>query len=58
MKEQEFKSFQRKTQRDYSLSFKLEIVAAVEKANLLTSRRSFDVAYRAEVQFWFGCENM
>jgi transposase len=36
MKEQEIKGYQRKTQRDYSLGFKLKIVDAVEKAE--TSR--------------------
>ncbi|OOQ56687.1 hypothetical protein [Mucilaginibacter pedocola] len=34
MKEQEVKAYQRKTQKDYSLSFKLEIVDAVEKGEL------------------------
>lgn len=34
MKEQEVKIYQRKTQRDYSLAFKLEIVDAVEKGEL------------------------
>ena len=34
MKEQEVKGYQRKTQRDYSLAFKLEIVDAVEKGEL------------------------
>jgi transposase-like protein len=34
MKEQEVKGYQRKTQKDYSLSFKLEIVDAVEKGEL------------------------
>jgi len=34
MKEQEVKSYQRKTQKDYSLAFKLEIVDAVEKGEL------------------------
>jgi transposase-like protein len=34
MKEQEVKYYQRKTQKDYSLSFKLEIVNAVEKGEL------------------------
>jgi transposase-like protein len=34
MKEQEVKSYQRKTQKDYSLAFKLAIVDAVEKGEL------------------------
>ena len=34
MKEQEVKSYQRKTQKDYSLAFKLEIVNSVEKGEL------------------------
>jgi transposase-like protein len=34
MKEQEVKSYQKKTQKDYSLAFKLEIVNAVEKGEL------------------------
>jgi transposase-like protein len=34
MKEQEVKSYRRKTQKDYSLAFKLEIVDAVEKGEL------------------------
>jgi transposase-like protein len=34
MKEQEVKSYQKKTQKDYSLAFKLEIVDAVEKGEL------------------------
>lgn len=31
MKEQEIRAYQRKTQRDYSLAFKLAIVDAIEK---------------------------
>ena len=34
MKKQEVTSYQKKTQRDYSLAFKLEIVDAVEKGEL------------------------
>lgn len=34
MKKQEVKSYQKKTQKDYSLAFKLEIVDAVEKGEL------------------------
>lgn len=34
MKEQEVKGYQKKTQKDYSLAFKLEIVDAVEKGEL------------------------
>jgi transposase-like protein len=34
MKEQEVKSYQKKTQKDYSLAFKLEIVNSVEKGEL------------------------
>lgn len=34
MKEQEVKSYQKRTQKDYSLAFKLEIVDAVEKGEL------------------------
>jgi transposase-like protein len=34
MEEQEVKSYQKKTQKDYSLAFKLEIVDAVEKGEL------------------------
>ena len=34
MKDQELKGYQRKTQKDYSLAFKLEIVDAVEKGEL------------------------
>jgi hypothetical protein len=34
MEEQEFKGYQRKTQKDYSLAFKLEIVDLVEKGEL------------------------
>ncbi len=34
MKEQEVRSYQKRTQKDYSLAFKLEIVDAVEKGEL------------------------
>ncbi len=34
MEEQEFKSYQKRTQKDYSLAFKLEMVDAVEKGEL------------------------
>jgi hypothetical protein len=34
MKKQEIKSYQKRTQKDYSLAFKLEIVDAVEKGEL------------------------
>jgi transposase-like protein len=34
MEEQEFKSYRRRTQKDYSLAFKLEMVDVVEKGEL------------------------
>jgi transposase-like protein len=54
MKEQEFKSYQRKTQRDYSLAFKLEIVDAVEKGELTYKQAQlrYGIQGRSTVLVW------
>jgi transposase-like protein len=54
MKEQEGKSYQRKTQRDYSLAFKLEIVNAVEKGELTYKQAQlrYGIQGRSTVLVW------
>lgn len=54
MEEQEVKGYQRKTQKDYSLAFKLEIVDAVEKG-LLTYKQAqlrYGIQGRSTVLVW------
>ncbi len=54
MKEQEVKGYQRKTQRDYSLAFKLEIVDAVEKGELTYKQAQlrYGIQGRSTVLVW------
>ncbi len=54
MKEQEVRSYQRKTQRDYSLAFKLEIVNAVEKGELTYKQAQlrYGIQGRSTVLVW------
>ena len=54
MEEQEVKSYQRKTQKDYSLAFKLEIVDAVEKGELTYKQAQFryGIQGRSTVLVW------
>ena len=54
MKEQENKSYQKKTQEDYSLAFKLSIVGAVEKGELSykQAQRHYGIPRRSTVLVW------
>jgi len=54
MKEQEVKSYQRKTQKDYSLAFKLELVDAVEKGELTYKQAQlrYGIQGRSTVLVW------
>ncbi|QJD95058.1 transposase [Mucilaginibacter robiniae] len=54
MQEQEVKSYQRKTQKDYSLAFKLEIVDAVEKGELTYKQAQlrYGIQGRSTVLVW------
>ena len=54
MKEQEVKSYQKKTQKDYSLAFKLEIVDAVEKGELTYKQAQlrYGIQGRSTVLVW------
>lgn len=54
MQEQEVKSYQRRTQRDYSLAFKLEIVDAIEKGELTYKQAQFryGIQGRSTVLVW------
>ena len=54
MKEQEFKSYQRRTQKDYSLAFKLEIVDAVEKGEMTYKQAQlrYGIQGRSTVLVW------
>lgn len=54
MKEQEVKGYQRKTQKDYSLAFKLEIVDAVEKGELTYKQAQlrYGIQGRSTVLVW------
>ncbi|QJD96703.1 hypothetical protein HH214_12885 [Mucilaginibacter robiniae] len=51
MQEQEVKSYQRKTQKDYSLAFKLEIVDAVEKGELTYKQAQLRYGIRKKYRF-------
>lgn len=54
MKEQEVKGYQRKTQRDYSLAFKLGIVDAVEKGEFSYKQAQlrYGIQGRSTVLVW------
>jgi transposase-like protein len=54
MKKQEIKSYQKKTQKDYSLAFKLEIVDAVEKGELTYKQAQlrYGIQGRSTVLVW------
>lgn len=54
MEEQGFKGYQKKTQKDYSLAFKLEIVDAVEKGELTYKQAQFryGIQGRSTVLVW------
>jgi len=54
MEEQEVKGYQRKTQRDYSLAFKLQIVDAVEKGELTYKQAQlrYGIQGRSTVLVW------
>jgi transposase-like protein len=54
MKEQEVKGYQRKTQKDYSLAFKLEVVDAVEKGELTYKQAQlrYGIQGRSTVLVW------
>ena len=54
MKEQEVKSYQKKTQKDYSLAFKLEVVDAVEKGELTYKQAQlrYGIQGRSTVLVW------
>lgn len=54
MEEQDVKGYQRKTQRDYSLSFKLQIVDAVEKGEFTYKQAQlrYGIQGRSTVLVW------
>ncbi|MNE21728.1 IS3 family transposase [Solitalea canadensis] len=54
MKDQEIKSYHRRTQKDYSLAFKLEIVDAVEKGELTYKQAQlrYGIQGRSTVLVW------
>ena len=54
MKDQLIKSYQKKTQKDYSLAFKLEIVDAVEKGELTYKQAQlrYGIQGRSTVLVW------
>lgn len=54
MEEQEIKSYQKKTQKDYSLAFKLQIVDAVEKGELTYKQAQlrYSIQGRSTVLVW------
>lgn len=54
MEEQEVKSYQKKTQKDYSLAFKLEIVDAVEKGEVTYKQAQlrYGIQGRSTVLVW------
>ncbi len=54
MEEQEVKSYQKKTQKDYSLAFKLEIVDAIEKGEFTYKQAQlrYGIQGRSTVLVW------
>ncbi len=54
MEEQEFKGYQRRTQKDYSLAFKLQIVDAVEKGELTSKQAQlrYGIQGKSTVLVW------
>jgi transposase-like protein len=54
MKEQEVKGYQKKTQKDYSLAFKLELVDAIEKGEFTYKQAQlrYGIQGRSTVLVW------
>ena len=48
----------KRTQRDYTLAFKLGVVERVEKANSLINRHKLTSEYKEGRRYWFGSESM
>jgi transposase len=48
------KQSNRRSQRDYSLAFKLQVVRQVEKGELTYKKASATMAFKAEVPYWSG----
>ena len=46
------------TQKDYSISFKLQVVAEVESEELSIYGLCVNMEYKVIVKFWLGSENM
>lgn len=49
---------EKRTQKDYTMAFKLGIVSRVERGNSPTNRRKNITVSKAEALFWFGSGNM
>lgn len=52
------KSTTKRTQRDYSLAFKLTVVDEVEKEASLTNKPKRSMASKVALRFWFGFVSM
>lgn len=48
----------KRTQRDYSLTFKLAVVNQIEKGELTYKQAQAQYGSRAGLRFWYGCASM
>lgn len=48
----------KRTQRDYTLAFKLAVVDQVVKGELTYKQLKINMAYKAALLFWFGFISM
>lgn len=58
MKNKDVKGALKRTQKDYSLAFKLQVVHEIEKGRLTYKESQRSMASMVKVLFWFGCENV
>lgn len=58
IKTKDVKDALKRTQKDYSLAFKLQVVYEIEKGCLTYKESQRSMASMVKVLFWFGCENV
>lgn len=58
MKNKDVKGTLKRTQKDYSLAFKLQVVYEIEKGCLTYRESHRSMASIVKVLFWCGCENV
>ena len=47
----------KRSQRDYTLAFKLSVVDEVEKGSLIYKQAQRKYGIQGRAQFWYGCAN-